>query len=89
MDSHGRHVGPVEAGSAEEHVADERFDGRLSDEADEEELLDDLRRDGAQRRQPQEELPEARRLRRILRPAVLFQRALRLFLQRLDVRHVR
>jgi len=83
------HVGPVEGSAAEQHVPDERVDRRLADESDEEELLDDLRRDGAQRRQPQQQLAEARRLSGVLRPHVLLERALRLLLQVLDVRRVR
>ena len=86
---HGGHVGPVEVGAAEEHVSDERLDGRLADQPDEEELFDDLRADGAQRRQPQQQFAETRRLVGVLRPAVLLQRTLRLLLQTLDVAHVR
>ncbi len=42
------HVGPVEGASAEKHVPDEGFNRGFTYEAHEEELLDDLRRDGAQ-----------------------------------------
>ena len=41
--SHGRHVGPIERRSAEEHVADERFNWRFTHQTDEEQLLDHLR----------------------------------------------
>jgi len=85
---HG-HVRPVEGAAAEQHVSDERLDRRLADEPNEEQLLDDLRRDGAQRRQPQQQLAEARRLTGILRPDVLFQRTLRLLLDRFHVSDVR
>ena len=86
---HGRHVRPIETRAGEEHVADERLDWRLADEPDEEELLDDLRRDGAQGGQPEQQLAETDRLIGVLGPAVLFERALRLLLQALDVAHVR
>lgn len=48
---HGWHVGPIETGSGEEHVADECLDGRFADETDEEELLDDLGGDGPEGRE--------------------------------------
>ena len=83
------HVWPVERSAAEQHVSDESLDRRLADEADEEQLLDDLRRDGAQRRKPQQQLAETRRLARVLRAHVLLQRALRLLLNRLHVIDVR
>lgn len=82
-------IGPVEAVAAQQHVPDERLDRRLAHQPHEEELLDHLRRDRAQGRQSQQQLAEPRRLVRILRPAVLLQRALRLLLEGLDVRHVR
>ena len=85
----GVHVGrPAERAAAQQHVANERLDGRLADEPDEEHLLDDLRGDGAQRRQPKQQLAEARRLRGVLRPDVVLERALRLLLDALDVRRV-
>jgi len=87
--SHGVYVRPAEAAAAEQHVPDERLDGRLAHQSDEEQLLYDLRADRAQGRQPEQQFAEPDRLVGILRPAVLLQRALRLFLQRLDVRHVR
>lgn len=87
--SHGVYVRPAETAAAQQHVPDERFDGRLAHQPDEEQLLDYLRADRAQRRQPEQQFAEPNRLVRILRPAVLFQGALRLLLQRLDVRHVR
>lgn len=40
--SHGVHVRPAEAASAEEHVANQRFYRRLADQSDEEQLLDHL-----------------------------------------------
>lgn len=40
------HIGPVERSSAKKHVPDERFDWRLANESNEEELFDDLSRDG-------------------------------------------
>lgn len=40
-----RHVGPVERAAGHQHVADQRLDGRLAHQANEEELLDDLRAD--------------------------------------------
>lgn len=43
--SHGRHVGPREGASGEEHVPDEGLYGRLADESHEEELFYDLRAD--------------------------------------------
>lgn len=70
------HVRPIEGAAAEEHVADQRLDGRLADQSHEEQLLDDLRADGPQRRQPQQQFAEARRLIRVLRSTVLFQSAL-------------
>ena len=70
------HVGPVEAAAAEEHVSDERLDGRLADESHEEELFDDLRTDAAQRRHAQQQFAESRRLVGVLRAYVLFEGAL-------------
>lgn len=87
--SHGWHVGPIETGSGEEHIADEGFDGRLAHEPDEEELLDDLGGDRPKGWEPKEKLPEPDGLVRVLRPAVLLQGALGLFLKALDVSHVR
>ena len=77
----GGHVGrPAERSAAEQHISDESVDGRLADETHEEQLLDDLRGDGAQRRQAQQQLAEARRLRGVLRADVVLERALRLLL---------
>lgn len=87
--SHGAHVGPGKGAAAEQHVPDQRLDRRLAHQPHEEELLDHLRADGAQRRQPQQQLAEARRLVRVLGAAVLLQGALRLFLQTFDVTDVR
>lgn len=87
--SHGVYVRPAETAAAQQHVPDQRLDGRLAHQPDEEQLLDDLRADRAQGRQPEQQFAEPDRLVGILRPAVLFQGALRFFLQRLDVRHVR
>lgn len=87
--SHRGHVGPVEAASAEQHVPDQRLDRRFPDQAHEEQLLDHLGRDRPQGGQPQQQLAESRRLVRVLGPAVLLERALRLLLKRFDVSHVR
>lgn len=87
--SHRGHVGPVEAAPAEQHIPDQRLDRRFPDEADEEQLLDHLGRDRSQGRQSEQQLAESRRLVRVLGPAVLLERALRLLLKGLDVRHVR
>lgn len=87
--SHRGHVGPIEAAAAQQHVSDERLDRRLTNQPHEEELLDHLRRDRSQRRQPQQQFAEPRRLVRVLRPAVLLQGALRLLLEGLDVSDVR
>jgi len=84
----GVHVRPAERAAAEQHVADERLNRRLADQSHEEHLLDDLRRHGPQRRQPQEQFSESRRLTRVLRTNVVFERALRLLLQAFDVRSV-
>lgn len=87
--SHRGYVRPIEAVAAQQHVPNKRLDRRLAYQPHEEELLDNLRRDRAQRRQSQQQLAEPRWLVRILGPAVLLQGALRLFLKGLDVRHVR
>lgn len=87
--SHRGHVRPVEAAPAEKHVPDEGLDRCLSDESDEEQLLDHLRRHRSEGRQSQEQLAESRRLIGVLSPTVFFQSALRLLLKGLDVRHVR
>lgn len=87
--SHRGHVGPIEAAAAQQHVSDERLDRRFTNQPHEEELLDHLRRDRSQRRQPQQQFAEPRRLVRVLRPAVLLQGALRLLLEGLDVSDVR
>ena len=83
-----RHVRPVKRPAAEQHVSNQSVNRRFTDEPHEEQLFDDLSGDGAQRRQSQQQLAEASRLRRILCPHVLLQRALRLLLQVLDVRRV-
>lgn len=74
--SHGVYVRPAETAAAQQHVSDERLDGRLAHQSDEEQLFDHLRADCAQRRQPQQQLAEPDRLIGILRPTVLFQGAL-------------
>ena len=48
--------GPLEGPAGEDHVPDERLDGRLPHQADEEELLDDGGGHGAQGGQAEEEL---------------------------------
>lgn len=83
------HVRPVEAAPGEQHVSDEGLDGGFTYQADEEELLDDRRGDGAQGGQPQEQFPEAAGLVGVLTPHILLQGALGLLLQALDVRSVR
>lgn len=88
-DSLQTHVGPVERAATQQHVPDQGLDRRLADQADEEKLLNDLRADGPEGWQAEEKFPESRRLIGVLRPTVLFQRALGLFLQRLDVCHIR
>ena len=83
------HVRPVEGPAAQQHVTDERLDGRLAHQAHEEELLDHLRRHGAEGGQAQQELAEAGGLVGVLAAYVLLQGALRLLLDALDVGHVR
>ena len=80
-----RHVGPVEGTPAQQHVPDQGLNWGFTYQADEEELLYDLCRDGPEGRQSQEQLAEASRLVGVLTPDVLLQGALRLLLQRLDV----
>lgn len=82
------HVGPAEAASRQQHVPDQRLDGGLPHQADEEKLLDDRGRDGAEGRQAEQELPEAVGLVGILTPHILLQRTLGFLLQTLHVGHV-
>lgn len=82
---HGGHVGPVVAGARQQHVAQQRLDGRLAHQAHEEQLLDDRRGDDAQGGQPQEEPSEAVGLAGVLVPHVLLQGALGFFLDAFDV----
>ena len=70
------HVGPVERAATEQHVTYERVDGRLADQSYEEQLLDDVRGHGAQRRQSQQQLAEPCRLSWILRPDVVLESTL-------------
>lgn len=83
------HVGPAEAASGQQHVPDQRLDGGFPHQPDEEELLDDRRRDGAERRQAKQELPEPVRLVGVLTPHIFLQSALGFLLQTLHVGHVR
>lgn len=85
---HGGHVGPVVAGAREQHVAEQRLDGRLAHQADEKQLLDDRRGDDAQGGQAQEEASEAVGLARVLVPYIFLQGALGLLLDALHVGHV-
>jgi hypothetical protein len=77
---------PLEAVARYQHVPDEGLDGRLADEPDEEELLDDGGGDGAEGGEAQQQLAEPGGLVGILGAAVLLQGALRLLLQLLDHR---
>lgn len=83
------HVGPAEAASGQQHVPDQRLDGGFPHQPDEEELLDDRRRDSAERRQAKQELPEPVRLVGVLTPHIFLQSALGFLLQTLHVGHVR
>lgn len=65
------HVGPAEAASRQQHVPDQRLDGGFPHQPDEEKLLDDRRRDGAEGRQAEQQLPEAVGLVGILTPHIL------------------
>jgi len=79
------HVRPIKGASAEKHIPYKRLNRRLPNEPHEEELLDDGRTDGAEGRQAQKQLAEARGLVRVLGATVLLQRALRLFLDAVNV----
>jgi len=82
---HGGHVGPVVAGARQQHVAQQRLDGRLAHQADEEQLLDDRRGHDAQGGQAEEQAAEAVGLAGVLVPHVLLQGALGLLLDALHV----
>lgn len=75
------HVRPVEGAATQQHVPDQSLDRRLADQPDEEKLLNDLRADSPEGWQSEEKFPESRRLIGVLRPTVLFQSALGLFLK--------
>lgn len=83
------HVGPAEAASRQQHVPDQSLDGGFPHQPDEEKLLDDGRRDGAEGRQAKQELPEPVRLVGILTPHIFLQSTLGFLLQTLHVGHVR
>ena len=85
---HGGHVWPVVAGAREQHVTQQCLDGRLSHQANEEQLLDDRGGDDAQGGQAEEETSEAVRLAGVLVPYVLLQGALGLLLDALHVGNV-
>lgn len=85
---HSGHVGPVVAGARQQHVTEQRFDGRLAHQADEEQLLDDRRGDDAQGRQSQEEPPESVWLAGVLVPDIFLQGALGFFLDAFNVSNV-
>lgn len=86
---HRGHVGPVVAGARQQHVTQQRLDGRLSHQAHKEQLLDDRRGDNAQRGQAQEQAAKAVGLAGVLVPHILLQGTLGLLLDALHVRHVR
>lgn len=83
-----RHIGPVVAGARQQHVPEQRLDGRLAHQAHEEELLDHRGRDDTQRRQAQQEPPETVGLVRVLIPHILLQGTLRLFLDAFHMSHI-
>lgn len=58
---------------AAQRVADVAGDVALGDEVEEEQVLEALERDGAQRRQPQQQRREAALVRAVRAPAVLVQ----------------
>lgn len=65
------HVGPVEAAAGQQHVPYQSLDGGFAHQTDEEELLYDRGRDGAERRQAQQQLPKPVWLVGVLAPHVL------------------
>ncbi len=83
-----RHVWPVDGASRELHVPDKRLNGRLTNQAHEEELRDEVGGNGSQGRQSQQESAEALRLTWILHALVLGQGHLCFLLQALDVRRI-
>lgn len=82
---HRGHVGPVVAGARQQHVTEQRFNGRLAHQADKEQLLNDRRGDDAQRRQSQEEPPKPVWLAGVLVPYIFLQGALGFFLDAFNV----
>lgn len=82
---HGRHVRPVVAGAGEKHVTEQCLDRRLSNQADEKQLLDDWRGDDAKGWEAEEEAAEAVWLTGVLVSYVLLQGTLGLLLDALHV----
>lgn len=85
---HGGHVGPVVAGAREQHVAEQRLNGRLADQANEEKLLDHWGGHDAQGGETEEEASKAVGLAGVLIPYVLLQGTLGLLLDALHVGNV-
>lgn len=83
--SRSRRVGPADGVPRKLHVSDQRLYGGFAHQPHKEELRDEAGRDGAQRRQAQQQATEALRLMRVVDPLVLRQRHLELLLQGLDV----
>lgn len=83
--SWSRRVGPADGVPRQLHVSDQRLYGGFAHEPHEEELRDEVGRDGAQRRQAQQQTAEALRLVRVVDPLVLRQGHLDFLLQGLDV----
>ena len=79
-----RGAGPLEGVAREEHVPDQGLDGRLADQPDKEQLLYHWGGDSPEGGQPQQKLAEPGGLVGILRPTVLLQGTLGLFLKLLD-----
>lgn len=85
---YGGHVGPVVAGTREQHVAKQCFDRCLANQPNKKQLLDDRRRDDAQGGQAEEETSKAVWLAGVLVPYILLQGALGLLLDALHVGNV-
>lgn len=70
-----------------EHLQQERLDGRVADELEEEQVFQALEPDGTERGQAEQQLGEAARLLGVRGSRVLLERGVHLLAQHLHLRH--
>lgn len=82
------HVGPVKTAPRQQHIPDERLNGRFTHQSNEEKLLYDGGGHHPERGESQQQLAEPRGMVRVLNPHILLQSTLRFLLKTFYVRYV-